>query len=145
MRSWRELLAKLDPDATLRSPAGESDIAEAERRLGVRLPDELRSLLAESDGAFDKYQCAIVWPLDQIVADNEDYRRNPIFAQYMPVDDLLFFADAGDGELFGYSISRVGEVRDHVFVWNPIEDSRMMVAGSLGGWLQGWLGGSLTI
>ena len=144
-QSWRELVATLCPRAVFGPPAADAEIAEAERRLSIPIPDDLRTLLAESDGVMDEYGWEILWPLPRIVANNDDYRHNPAFASYMPIDVFLFFAESGDGQPFGYSISGTCEVQGHVFVWNQIEDSRTKVADSLAGWLKGWLEGSLTV
>jgi len=49
---WLEIMSS-DPDIPfplLRSPASASEIADAERRLGITLPDELKTFYALSDG-----------------------------------------------------------------------------------------------
>ncbi len=49
----------------------------------------------------------------------------------MPFDCLLFFADGGNGDLFGYSILNGIVQRDDIYVWNHENDSRTWVAPSL--------------
>lgn len=42
----------------------------AEEKLGVEFPDDLRSLLGESDGVEGEYGLGLVWPIDRIIEDN---------------------------------------------------------------------------
>jgi hypothetical protein len=79
-----------------------------------------------------------------IAAENKRLRGSAA-EQYMRLDTLLFFADAGDGELFGHPVTASGLTRERVFVWNPIEDSRILVAASLTEYLGRWLDGSLKL
>jgi hypothetical protein len=63
----------------------------------------------------------------------------------MPFDNLLFFADAGNGDQFAFPI-QAGEVRrPDVFCWNHEDDSRIWVAPSLEKYLEWWLTGKLTV
>jgi hypothetical protein len=128
--------------------AGIADQAlhDAEIQLGIGLPPELRSLLSETDGVEGEYGFGLVWPLDQIVADNLQFRSQADFRQlYMPFEALLFFADAGNGDQFAFSILD-GEVRrSDVYVWNHENDSRSWVAGSLRSYIDGMLSGSMGL
>ncbi|WSL80461.1 SMI1/KNR4 family protein [Kitasatospora sp. NBC_01266] len=60
----------------------------------------------------------------------------------MPFDPLLFFADAGNGDLFAL-LPRIG--RPDVFVWNHEDDSRTWVAPSLAKYLEWWLTGQIKL
>ncbi|MFE4588193.1 SMI1/KNR4 family protein [Streptomyces laurentii] len=51
----------------------------------------------------------------------------------MPFDSLLFFADAGNGDLFAL-LPRID--RPDVFVWNDEDDSRTWAAPSLATYLE---------
>ena len=63
----------------------------------------------------------------------------------MPFDNLIFFADAGNGDQFAFPIVS-GEVRQNkVFVWDHEDDSRRWVAPSLQSYLEWWLTGKLGI
>ncbi|MHA6529659.1 SMI1/KNR4 family protein [Paenibacillus sp. BAC0078] len=62
-RQWEELIEELgrqgaDTRLNIGPPAMEGELAEAEFRLGIRLPDELRSLLREGAG-----QAYVYWSL----------------------------------------------------------------------------------
>ena len=65
---------------------------------------------------------------------------------YMPLDHLLFIADAGNGDQFAFPISADGTIhRPDVFVWSHEDDSRRMVAPSLKFYFEWWLSGQLKI
>ena len=99
--------------------------------LNVALPDDLRSLLAQSDGVEGIYGLDLVWPSARILDDNTKFRTLPTFRDlYMPFEPLLFFGDAGNGDQFAYRICG-GRVRPGIFLWNHENDSRSWAAPSL--------------
>lgn len=59
----------------------------------------------------------------------------------MPFDGIVFFADAGNGDQFGLSLSGNNEV----FCWDHEDDSRRWVAASVMTYLEAWMTGRLTI
>jgi len=59
----------------------------------------------------------------------------------MPFDGIVFFADAGNGDQFGISLSGSQEI----YVWNHEDDSRAWVAPTILGYLQEWMTGRLTV
>src|SRR5690606_32408843 len=98
---WRELIESLEADAAFTEGVTEAVISDAEASLGGALPDDLRSLLEESNGVSGRFGLGLVWPIERIVSDNVLFRTNPDFVDlYMPFDPLLFFADAGNGDQF---------------------------------------------
>lgn len=127
----------------LGAAAPESALRAAERRLGQSLPDELAALLAETDGVEGDYGLGLIWPVDRIVAENLALRGDADLARlYMPFDPLLFFGDAGNGDLFAL-VPHTG--RPDVFAWNHENDSRIWVAPRLGTYLEWWLTGKITL
>ena len=114
------------------APASVESIAAAEAAVGCALPDELRALLLESDGARDQYGFELVFAAAAIAEFNHGMRTTPDFAEiYMPFDPLLFFGASGNGDLFAYRIL-AGEVRDDdIFVWDHETDSRTQVSWGL--------------
>jgi SUKH superfamily protein len=155
-RMWRELIrelckdfepvAHLDPGPEFFPGATPADLEAVERQLGVPLPSSLKELLAESNGVLVCFGQHLIWSTDEIVRRNLELRTNPIYEDYMPLDHLLFFGDAGvDGIQFAYPISRNGVVRDRIFVWYPMEDGREWKAHSLRAYVEGWLTGKLTV
>ncbi|WP_417379855.1 SMI1/KNR4 family protein [Gimesia sp.] len=144
--SWKYQILKLCSDAEFFPGAKPHEIQQAEAELGVALPEDLASLLQESNGVEGEYGLGLIWPLERIVRENIEFRENPDFPElYMPFKHLLFFADAGNGDLFAWPI-QAGEIRRlDVFVWNHEEDSRTCCAPSLSTYLERWLTGELLL
>ncbi len=73
-----------------------------------------------------------IWSIEQILKENLNLRSfNDFKDLYMPFNCLLFFADGGNGDLFGYAILNGVIQKDDVYVWNHENDSRTWVAPSL--------------
>ncbi|MGC8639847.1 MAG: SMI1/KNR4 family protein [Isosphaeraceae bacterium] len=144
---WKKLLQRLTEECVFAPPASASQITAAERSLGVNLPDSLRDLLSETNGVPGEYGLGLIWPWEQIIADNLAFRENEGFRElYMPFTHLLFFADAGNGDQFAFSIHADGVIhRPDVFAWNHEDDSRNWVAPSLEHYLDWWLTGKFTL
>ncbi|MFI5272148.1 MAG: SMI1/KNR4 family protein [Ktedonobacterales bacterium] len=153
---WRELILQVVPD--LESVGGQdsgpdfspgappTEIQNAEARLGVELPSGLKDLLAESNGVHVIFGQHLIWSMDEIVKRNLEMRAEPGYGHCMPFDHLLFFADAGvDGIQFAFAITRDGTVREHVYSWYPISDSREWVAPSLRIYIEWWLSGKMKV
>ena len=143
---WRDFITSLTTDATFAPGVTQSSIAATENLLAVEFPDQLRSLLLESNGVLGEYDLGLVWNLERIQDDNFQFRNNTDFADlYMPFESLLFFADAGNGDQFAYPIQNGKIGRPDVFVWDHETDDRRWVAGSLKQYMQWWLDGTLTL
>ncbi|MGC5410338.1 SMI1/KNR4 family protein, partial [Streptomyces sp. DT225] len=84
--------------------------------LGHPLPADLVALLRETDGIEDEYGDGLVWPTENVASTNQSLREDSAFpALYMPFAPLLFFADAGNGDLFAL-LATID--RPDVFAWN---------------------------
>lgn len=143
---WRERIRGWSPSAEFSPPCTAEALARTETELGVALPSALRELLLESDGVQGEHGLGLVWPIEQIRADNLVFRTHPEFPQlYMPFDPLLFFADAGNGDQFAFVILAGEITRNDVFVWDHESDSRSWVAPTLESYLDWWLSGKLTL
>lgn len=143
---WRELIQSLEPAAAFFPPATAIDIAEVETALEVTLPDDLRSLLSESNGVSGMYDLPIIWSTDTLQARNREMRLTPHFREmYMSFDSLLFFTDAGNGDLFAFRILQGAWGRQDIFVWGHEDDRRARAAPSLKDYLEGWLTGKLHV
>ena len=143
---WRRHVASLTPHAAFSPPVDDATLREAEGRLGVRLPQALRSLYTQSNGVRGEHELDLVWSVERMVADNLTFRTRPEFAAlYMPFEPLLFFADAGNGDQFAFAIL-AGEIRrPDVFVWDHETDSRTWAAPDLRRYLEWWLTGRLEV
>lgn len=125
-------------EVTFRAPASPERLATAAATLGCPLPNDLPTVLSESDGIDGEFGLGLVWSVDRIVSDNALFRSNEQFRElYMPFDGLLFFADAGNGDQFGLSLSGNCEV----YVWDHETDSRTWIAPSVMSYLRGWMTG----
>jgi len=144
---WKELIQKITEVCEFRAPAPVDRLDAAEAKLGVKFPDDLRSLLGESDGVEGEYGLGLIWPLDRIVQDNLHFRRSEGFRNiYMPFDHLLFFGDAGNGDQFAFPIRADGMIhRFDVFAWNHEDDSRNWIAPSLKIFLEWWSSGKIKL
>jgi hypothetical protein len=143
---WTEFVAKHYADHQFRLGATREQIAEAESKLGVAFPDDLRDLLLETDGVLGEYSLGLVWPVEQITDDNLEYRSFPDFRDlYMPFEPLLFFGDAGNGDQFAFAILNGAVRRSDVFVWNHENDSRSWVAPDLRRYLEWWAQGRIQL
>lgn len=143
---WVELVRQLEPRAVFAEGATQERLPQLERALHITLPAELKSLLGESDGILGEYGLHLIWSADEIEKQNSQRWNDPGFrSRYMPLDTLLFFADAGDGELFAMGIIEGIIQLPYVYVWNPIDDSRTWVAPSIRKYLEWWLTGKLSL
>jgi hypothetical protein len=142
--SWSDTIRK---HGGLPCPAAQqNELASAEAALGVRLPEELRAMLAVSNGVFGAHRLPVVWRLDAIVRENLAFRASADFPELcMPFDHLLFFGSAGNGDPFAYAILG-GEIRKRdVFGWSHDTDSRTWLAPTLERYLAAALGGTLAL
>lgn len=129
-------------EATFREPATAGLIRTVEQDLGHRMPGELRELLAQTNGIEGEYGLGLLWSAERIARDNAHFRNSQEFRDlYMPFDGIVFFADAGNGDQFGVSLSGKHEV----YVWNHEDDSRTWVASTILGYLENWMTGTLTV
>ncbi|EFV76473.1 SMI1/KNR4 family protein [Cytobacillus pseudoceanisediminis] len=89
----------------------------------------------------------IIWSTHQIIKDNLFYRNFEGYRDInMPFDNLFFFSDAGNGDLFCYAILKNGNIeKNDIYVWNHENDSRTWVAASLKHFIEGWITGKIDI
>lgn len=143
---WKEYIQTATTGYHYKNPATDAKTSQIKEKLQVELPQDLLDLLNETNGAFDEYGCPLIWSTDQIVKENlffrnfEDYRDI-----FMPFDHLLFFSDAGNGDLFGYAILNGSIQREDIFVWDHETDSRKWIASSLKDFIEGWANGRISV
>ncbi|WP_244299238.1 SMI1/KNR4 family protein [Streptomyces viridochromogenes] len=140
---WTEAVAALPGTAVFKPAAPESSLVHCATTLGHPLPADLVALLRESDGIEGEYGDGLIWSAERIASENQGLREDAELASlYMPFDALLFFADEGNGDLFGL-LSRID--RPDVFVWNHEDDSRIWVAPTLAKYLEWRLAGQIKL
>ncbi|MEY9845237.1 SMI1/KNR4 family protein [Streptacidiphilus sp. MAP5-3] len=131
---WKELAREVYPESGFVEPATPSALNDAERVLSESLPEELRSLLAETNGILAHTSSRAVWPVEEIVRRNVSLRQDEsLTALYMSFDPFLFFGDNGGGDLFAFVIR---PQRPDIFVWQHESDSRKWVARNLQDYLR---------
>lgn len=147
MTNWKDFLSNLSADCQFQEPVSAFQRDEAEKRLDVVFPEDLRELLRETNGVEGEYGLGLLWPLERIVKENIQFRTNDDYKSlYMPFSNLLFIADAGNGDQFAYPIRADGIIHSpDVFVWGHEDDSRRWVAPSLKVYFEWWLSGRLTL
>jgi cell wall assembly regulator SMI1 len=64
---WKQLVRQIQPQAALFEPASETEIAESEQTVGCRFPEDLRSLLSQTNGVSDEWGYGPIRPLAGIV------------------------------------------------------------------------------
>ena len=143
---WCNLVKGLSKDCEFQIPTSTAVITAAEVSLGCQFPRELTELLSETNGVKGEYGLGLVWPIERIHEDNHRFRTSSSLKElYMSFDELLFFADAGNGDQFAFPICGRVIRRPDVFVWNHEDDSRTWVAPSLRVYLEWWLTGKIKI
>jgi hypothetical protein len=153
--NWKEFIAGIDradseTSFALTAPATAKAVARFRTTFSFQLPSSLTELYEQSDGIQEKWQAQVVgsliWPLQQVVARNIEMRTHPGFEElYMPFDHLLFFSDAGNGDLFGFRILKEQIRRNDVYVWNHENDSRSWVAPNVERFVEWWLQGKIKV
>ncbi|WP_329438712.1 SMI1/KNR4 family protein [Streptomyces sp. NBC_01426] len=140
---WTEAVTALPGTTLFQPPASEQSLVHCATALGHPLPADLAALLRESNGIEGEYGDGLIWSAERIASENQSLRADAELATlYMPFDPLLFFADAGNGDLFAL-LARID--RPDVFVWNHEDDSRTWVAPSLAKYLEWWLTGRIEL
>jgi hypothetical protein len=126
---WREWLAAQPwgHELTFAPPARDATLAAVEEQLGEPMPADLRALLLESDGVRG-FELGVVWPSAEIAETNLRMRADPNLQDTnMSFEGLLFFAEAGNGDQFGFGRG----AGPSVYAWDHEDDSRRWVASNL--------------
>lgn len=143
---WKELISSFTQDFEFFPPVDPGIVDSAEKSLQIEFPDSLVDFYRETNGALGEYGFGLVWPVEQVVRVNVEFRNFPDFRElYMPFDCLLFFGDAGNGDQFAFVITDGKIRRDDIFVWDHETDSRTWVAPRLETFLEHRLTGKLDI
>jgi len=140
--SWKDLTKSYAPDAKFAGPASEAHIATVEKALNIQLPPQLREFLLEADGLSADYGSRVIWSLDHLQEQNQQFRTTAGFQElYMPFDHLLLFGDHSGGDHFAFAIQADGQIhaRD-IFRWDHETDGRSWFAGHLEQFLETRLG-----
>ena len=133
-------------------PTSQQMIEECERRLGVVFPDELKDLLHQVNGVRDRIVTAggevdsgyFLLPIERILEVNT-HERAQAENYSMPLDSLLFFADDGIGDYFGFAVIKGQVPHSRIYFWDHEDDSRRSIAPSLGDFIENWCAGRIEV
>ncbi|MEH7286444.1 SMI1/KNR4 family protein [Priestia megaterium] len=75
-------------------------MAVLEKLFNIQLPDELKTLLGETNGTNDSNGCPLIWSTEQIIRENLNLGER-IEDTYILFNNLLLVADAENGNMFG--------------------------------------------
>ena len=115
---WKNIIRSISSNLRLKNPATKDELAEVQKYLQLELPNDLSQLLQETNGIEGEYG-EFIWDASKIKTENMNMRNIVDFKDlYMPFDCLLFFADGGNGDLFGYSILNGIVQRDDIYYGN---------------------------
>lgn len=121
-------------------PASDAAITDVEETLAVKLPHDLRQVLAMSDGVSERMQLAdkdidigyFLWPVERVKKENLSFRRGSrLRNRDLPVDNLLLFADAGNGDRYGFVISTDRKCTGPIIIHDHETDEHWQIATSL--------------
>ncbi|WP_084465297.1 SMI1/KNR4 family protein [Nocardia salmonicida] len=89
-----------------------------EGQFGQPVPNELRDLLRHTNGVQAEWGSGLVWPVQEIIDQKIEFRRDAEFAElYMSFEQLMFFGDNGGGDQFCYVRLPSGH-NTGVYVWD---------------------------
>jgi hypothetical protein len=119
------------------------------------LPSELEELYRQTNGIEHKMTVdnigeltigELIWTVERTIETNKEYRNYKDFKDlYMSFEQLLFFSDAGNGDLFGIVTLNGKFDRHDIFSWNHEDDSRNWVAPNLAKFIEWWLDGKINV
>ena len=103
---WKLLVRQIQPQASLFEPASETEIFEAEQAIGCRFPEDLRSLLLQSNGASDEWGYGPIRPLIGIVEYTLFIRSVDLAHEYdgreIPMDKFVTIGTDPGGGQYGF-------------------------------------------
>lgn len=143
---WKGYLSSISKECQFKAPATETEILSIKKDLNIDLPKKLADLYYETNGVYGNYGISSIWSLEQMIKENLFFWTLHEHKESMkPLDTFLFFSDAGNGDLFGYSIENGNIQNEDIYLWNHEDDSRSIIASSLEEFIKGWIGGEISI
>ena len=133
-------------------PASRQAIEECENRLGVIFPKELRNLLLQTNGIRERLSTlkgenetgCFLFSVERILEINL-FQRTQTDDYTMPLDCLLFFAEDGIGDYFGFAVVKGQVPHSRIYFWNHEDDSRLSISPSLAYFIENWRIGKIKV
>lgn len=143
---WKKYVSSISKDYQFKAPATKNELQVIQEELNVELPMALAELYSETNGVYGDYGVSYIWSTQQLVKENMFFRTLHEYRDsMMPLHNFLFFSDAGNGDLFGYSLLNGRVHDDNIYVWNHEDDSRIVIASSLEEFIEGWFTGRISV
>ncbi len=127
-------------------------ISRLEASLACRLPQSLRSLLAQTDGVTEEIEIApdlwivasiVIYSIDEMIETNSCMRRT--YGNRL-VNRYCFFSTAGtDGIQFGFRADPEDREDASILAWYPDETAAKCMGDGLHQFLTGWCSGTSTV
>ena len=158
-KDWKEFIQALYEKKGLSKvipvfypPASQQDVDDCSSRLGVAFPNNLESLLLQTNGVSERVPTTageidsgyFLFSVERILEINTSVRTAT--SDYtMPLDCLLFFAEDGFGDYFCFAVVRGQVSNPRIYFWNHEDDSRLAIAPSLEYFIENWLLGKIKV
>ena len=141
---WKNYLSSIINDCQFKAPATEMELSSVEKKLNIELPKKLVELYKETNGVDGEY-FSYIWSIETMLEVNLSTWNIEESEDFNIPDNLLFFLDAGNGDLFGYLLLNGKVQNEDIYVWNHEDCSQRVIASSLEEFIKGWYGGGISI
>lgn len=141
---WKNYISKIVEDAQFNEPITEKELSSIKEQLKIELPKPLIELYSETNGIKGPYY-SYIWSTEMLIKENLSVWNIEEFENYKKPDNLLFFVDAGNGDLFGYLIVNGTVESEVIYVWNHEDSTQRIVAPTLRDFIKGWYSGEISI
>lgn len=141
---WKNYLSEIVEDPQFNAPITENELRTIKEALNVELPKPLLELYSETNGVRGPYY-SYIWSTEMVIKENLSVWGIEEFENSKKPDNLLFFIDAGNGDLFGYFINNGKVESEEIYVWNHEDSSQRVVAPSLKEFIKGWYSGEISV
>jgi hypothetical protein len=159
MTDWvnfiRSIYTKAEASKTIpvfHPPASGQSINDCEKRLGVIFPNELKGFLLQTNGVTERVATSrgevdsghFLFSVERILEINT-FQRTQTGDYTMPLDCLLFFAEDGIGDYFGFAAINGKVPHSRIYFWDHEDDSRRSIAPSLEYFVENWQLGKIKV
>jgi len=143
---WKNYLSSISKECHFKAPATEKALLLISEELNGELPKKLVELYKETNGLYGEYGISYIWSTQQMVKENLFFRTVHEYGDsILTLDNFLFFSDAGNGDLFGYSLLNGSIQNEDIYVWNHEDNSCNVIASSLEEFIKGWISGEISV
>ena len=131
------------------APADNQQLDALQKALALEaLPPELEELYRQTNGITEVFAGQkigdLIWSIERVINEYERQEQTGSNGN-ASFDRLFFFADAGNGDLFGFGVLEKRFVSDQIYAWNHEDGSITLLAPNLKTFLEGWISGRIQI